>query len=128
MTDTTVPLEEIDLSSHDAFVERVPHEWFRTLRREDPIHFNPEPEGPGFYAVTRYWDIRAVHRNFVVYSSEVGGTSLEDLEPDQIEARKSMIDTDPPRHTELRKLIARRFTSRAVMVWRKPFARSATGS
>ncbi len=28
-----------------------------------------------------------------------------------------MIDTDPPRHTELRKLIARRFTSRAVKVW-----------
>ena len=117
MTDATVPLEEIDLSSHDAFVERVPHEWFRTLRHEDPVHFNPEPDGPGFYAVTRYGDIRAVHRNFMVYSSEVGGTSLEDLDQDQIEARKSMIDTDPPRHTELRKLIARRFTSRAVMVW-----------
>ena len=117
MTDATVPLEEIDLSSHDAFVERVPHEWFRTLRHEDPVHFNPEPDGPGFYAVTRYGDIRAVHRNFIVYSSEVGGTSLEDLDQDQIEARKSMIDTDPPRHTELRKLIARRFTSRAVTVW-----------
>src|SRR4028119_2196396 len=113
----TVSLEEIDLSSHDAFVERVPHEWFRTLRREAPVFFNPEPDGPGFYAVTRYWDIREVIRNFVVYSSEVGGTSLEDLEPEQIEARKSMIDTDPPRHTELRTLIARRFTSRAVKVW-----------
>lgn len=119
MTDRTetVSLEEIDLSSHDAFVERVPHEWFRTLRREDPVHFNPEPDGPGFWAVTRYWDIREVHRNFFVYSSEVGGTSLEDLDEDQIEARKSMIDIDPPRHTELRKLIARRFTSRSVMVW-----------
>ena len=112
-----VPLGEIDLSSHDAFVDTVPHEWFRTLRREAPVFFNPEPEGPGFYAVTRYADIRHVHRDFATYSSEAGGTSLEDLEPDQIEARKSMIDTDPPRHTELRKLIARRFTSRAVMVW-----------
>lgn len=113
----TVPLEEIDLSSHDAFVERVPYKWFSTLRREAPVFFNPEPDGPGFYAVTRYWDIREVIRNFAVYSSEIGGTSLETLEPDQIEARKSMIDTDPPRHTELRKLIARRFTSRAVKVW-----------
>jgi cytochrome P450 len=112
-----VPLGEIDLSSHDAFVDTVPHEWFRTLRREAPVFFNPEPDGPGFYAVTRYADIRHVHRDFATYSSEAGGTSLEDLEPDQIEARKSMIDTDPPRHTELRKLIARRFTSRAVMVW-----------
>ncbi|MGF1473619.1 MAG: cytochrome P450 [Rubrobacteraceae bacterium] len=119
MTDRidTVPLEEIDLSSHDAFVDRVPHEWFRTLRREDPVHYNPEPDGPGFWAVTRYWDIRHVHRDFATYSSEVGGTSLEDLEPEEIEARKSMIDMDPPDHTQLRKLIARRFTSRAVMVW-----------
>ena len=75
MTETreTVPLEEIDLSSHDAFVERVPYEWFRTLRREAPVFFNPEPDGPGFYAVTRYKDIREVHRNVPVYSSEIGG-------------------------------------------------------
>ncbi len=51
------------------------------------------------------------------YSSEIGGTSLEDLDPDQIKARKSMIDMDPPRHDELRGLIARRFTPRAVGVW-----------
>jgi cytochrome P450 len=113
----TASLAEIDLSSHDAFLERVPHEWFRVLRREAPVFFNPEPDGPGFYAVTRYADIREVHKDFATYSSEVGGTSLEDLEPDQIEARKSMIDTDPPRHKELRGLIARRFTSRSVKVW-----------
>src|SRR3712207_8235149 len=112
LTDTT-----IDLSDHDAFVHAVPYEWFKTLRREAPVHFNPEPDGPGFYAVTRYHDIREVHRNVPVYSSEIGGTSLEDLEPDQIEARKSMIDMDPPRHNELRGLIARRFTARAGMVW-----------
>jgi cytochrome P450 len=108
---------EIDLSDHDAFLARVPHEWFATLRRESPVYFNPEKDGPGFYAVTRYADIREVHRHVEVYSSELGGTSLEDLEPDQIEARKSMLDMDPPRHDELRGLIARRFTPRAVQVW-----------
>ncbi len=110
-------LQQIDLSDHDAFLERVPHEWFATLRREDPVHFNPEAGGPGFYAVTRYHDIREVHRNVQIYSSELGGTSLEDLDPDQIKARKSMLDMDPPRHDELRGLIARRFTPRAVQVW-----------
>src|ERR671910_3720500 len=113
----TVPLEEIDLSSHDAFVERVPYEWFRTLRHEAPVYFNPERDGPGFYAVTRYADIREVHRNVQLYSSEIGGTSLEDLDEEQLEARKSMSDMDPPRHDELRGLIARRFTPRAVQVW-----------
>jgi cytochrome P450 len=110
-------LSHIDLSDHDAFLAAVPHEAFAALRREDPVHWNPEPDGPGFWAVTRYDDIRDVHRNVGVYSSEVGGTSLEDLEQEHIEARKSMIDMDPPRHDELRGLIARRFTPRAVGVW-----------
>jgi len=109
----------IDLSDHDAFVDAVPHEAFAELRREDPVHWNPEPDGgAGFWAVTRYHDIRAVHRNWEVYSSEIGGTSLEDLEPQYVEARKSMIDMDPPRHDQLRGLINRRFTPRAVNVWR----------
>ena len=107
----------IDLSDHDAFVEAVPHEAFAALRAHDPVHWNPEPDGPGFWAVTRYHDIRHVHRNVEVFSSEIGGTSLEDLDPEQIEARKSMIDMDPPRHDQLRGLINRRFTPRAVGVW-----------
>jgi cytochrome P450 len=110
-------LQQIDLADHDAFKDRVPYEWFKTLREEDPVHWNPEEGGTGFYAVTRYHDIREVHRHTELYSSELGGTSLEDLEPDQIEARKSMIDMDPPRHDELRGLIARRFTPRAVQIW-----------
>jgi cytochrome P450 len=109
--------EFIDLSDHDAFVEAVPHEAFKALRREDPVHWNPEPDGAGFWAVTRYEDIRFVHRHPEIYSSELGGTSLEDLEPEHIEARKSMLDMDPPRHDELRGLIGRRFTPRAVTVW-----------
>ncbi|HET6510233.1 MAG TPA: cytochrome P450 [Baekduia sp.] len=110
-------LSHIDLSDHDAFLEAVPHEAFAELRRDDPVHWNPEPDGPGFWAVTRYEDIRFVHRNVDIYSSELGGTSLEDLAPEHVEARKSMIDMDPPRHDQLRGLINRRFTPRAVNVW-----------
>ncbi|MBS1677981.1 MAG: cytochrome P450 [Actinobacteria bacterium] len=110
-------LDHIDLGDPNLFVESVPHEAFALLRREDPVHWNEEPDGPGFWAVTRYEDIRHVHRAVDVYSSEIGGTSLEDLDQEQIEARKSMLDMDPPRHDELRGLIARRFTPRAVSVW-----------
>src|SRR4051794_354533 len=113
----TTTLNQIDLSDHDAFKERVPYEWFKTLRHEDPVHWNDEVDGTGFYAVTRYHDIREVHRRVEIYSSEIGGTSLEDLEPDQIEARKSMIDMDPPRHDELRRPLNPRFTRPAVQVW-----------
>jgi cytochrome P450 len=111
-------LSHIDLSDHDNFVDAVPYEAFAELRREAPVYWNPEPDGGrGFWAVTRYEDIRFVHRNVELFSSELGGTSLEDLEPQYVEARKSMIDMDPPRHDELRGLIARRFTPRAVHVW-----------
>jgi cytochrome P450 len=115
----------IDLSDHDAFVDAVPHEAFKALRHEDPVHWNPEPAGPGFWAVTRYEDIRHVHRSPQIFSSEIGGTSLEDLEPEHIEARKSMLDTDPPRHDELRAIVNRRFTPRAVKVWEDQVRRVA---
>jgi cytochrome P450 len=115
--------EFIDLSDHDAFLASVPHEAFAALRRDDPVHWNPEPDGRGFWAVTRYDDIRTVHRSAQIFSSEIGGTSLEDLAPEDIEARKSMIDMDPPRHDELRGLIARRFTPRAVGVWEEQVRR-----
>jgi len=113
----SVTSDFIDLADHDNFVDAVPHEAFARLRHEDPVHWNPEPNGRGFWAVTRYEDIRTVHRTPEVFSSEIGGTSLEDLEPEHIEARKSMIDMDPPRHDELRALVNRRFTPKAVGVW-----------
>jgi cytochrome P450 len=59
----------------------------------------------------------AVHRDTATFSSEVGATALEDLDPDQIEARKSMLDTDPPRHTRLRSLVSKDFTPRALAAY-----------
>jgi cytochrome P450 len=67
--------------------------------------------------VTRYEDIRTVHRDAETFSSEIRGTSLDDLDAEQIEARKSMLDTDPPRHDELRAMVGRRFTPRTVAAW-----------
>src|SRR3954451_22154456 len=103
----SLTLDAIDLSDHDAFVDAVPHEAFALLRRDDPVHWNDEPDGGrGFWAVTRYADIREGHRNVGVYSSELGGTSLEALDPGQFEAPKSMLELHPPRHDELSGLIA----------------------
>ncbi len=113
MTDSTA-FAEIDLADPDTFVDAVPHDAFAWLRREDPVHFNPEADGPGFWVVTRYEDIRTVHRDVETFSSELGGIFIGDLEPDQLAARKSIIDSDPPRHDELRAPLNPRFTPRAV--------------
>lgn len=111
----SLTLQDVDLASHDEFVDGVPYEYFALLRREDPVHWNDEPDGPGFWAITKHAHINEVHRDWQTFSSERGGTSLEDIEPENIEPRKSMIDMDPPRHNQLRAIVNKRFTPRAVL-------------
>jgi cytochrome P450 len=111
----TVLATEIDLVDPDNYVERVPDEWFDRLRREAPVYWHEEPApNHGFWAVTRYDDLVAVHMDWQTYSSEVGAVALEELEPDQLEIRKSMLETDPPRHRELRNICNKRFSARGV--------------
>jgi cytochrome P450 len=112
-----IALDDVDLTDHARFADRVPHEMFLTLRREDPVHWQEEEAGTGFWAVTKHADITHVHKEWEVFSSERGGTSLQDLDPDEIEARKSMIDMDPPHHNKLRAIVNRDFTSKAVRVF-----------
>ena len=102
---------------NDAFARSVPYEMFDWLRQNDPVRWYDWPHGKGYWAVTRHDDLVAIHKDTETYSSETGATALEDLAPDAIEARKSMIDTDPPRHTRLRGLVNRGFTPRAVAAY-----------
>ena len=64
--------------------------------------------------MTRYDDIVQLSRRTTTYSSETGGTSLEDLTPSQVEASKSMLDTDPPVHTRMRAIVNKGFTPKVV--------------
>jgi cytochrome P450 len=108
-------LDDIDLVNPDTYVEGVPFAWFDHLREEHPVVWHPEPApNAGFWAVTRYDDLTAVHMDWETYSSEVGAVALEELDGEQLEVRKSMLETDPPRHTELRKICSRRFSARGV--------------
>jgi cytochrome P450/nitrite reductase/ring-hydroxylating ferredoxin subunit len=107
-------LDDIDLCDLDVWEERVPYEWFALLRREAPLHWQDERDGRGFWSCTRYDDVVAVSKDYETYSSETGGTSLQDLTEEEIELRKSMLDTDPPRHTRLRALVNKGFTPRVV--------------
>jgi cytochrome P450 len=108
-------LDDIDLVDPDTYVDGVPFAWFDHLREEHPVVWHPEPApNAGFWAVTRYDDLTAVHMDWETYSSEVGAVALEELDGEQLEIRKSMLETDPPRHTELRKICSRRFSARGV--------------
>jgi cytochrome P450/nitrite reductase/ring-hydroxylating ferredoxin subunit len=107
-------LDDIDLTDLDRWEREVPYDWLTLLRREAPLFWQPETDGRGFWVFTRYDDIVNVSKDFETYSSEIGGTSLEDLTPEEIEARKSMLDMDPPPHTRLRALVNKGFTPRVV--------------
>ena len=108
-------LTDIDLASHDFFVDAFPHEAFRLLREHDPVHWQPEPPpNHGFWAITKYHDVETVIDDPATFSSERGGVILEEMAPDELEARKSMMETDPPRHTRMRKIASPLFTPRAM--------------
>lgn len=114
------PLSPVDILSHDVYEAGIPHDAFARLRREMPVAWHPEPEpNAGFWAVTRWADVVAVHRDHETFSSQVGGTELEELErdPEAREARRTMLETDPPEHTRLRRMVSRNFTRRSMDRW-----------
>ncbi len=120
-------LDDVDLTDLDVWEHHVPYEWLTLLRREAPLYWHPERDGPGFWVFTRYDDIVQVSRDWETFSSETGGTSLEDLTPEQVEARKSMLDTDPPPHTRLRALVNKGFTPRVVNTYEERIRALARG-
>ena len=120
-------LDDVDLDDLDVWEERVPYEWLTLLRREAPLHWHQEEHGRGYWVFTRYDDVVQVSKDWQTYSSELGGTSLQDLTPAEVEARKSMIDTDPPAHTRLRALVNKGFTPRVVTAYEARIRALASG-
>ena len=103
-----------DITSHDTFVEGVPHETFEWLRANDPVHWTEESDGGrGFWSVTRYDDVLSVSRNSEVYSSRLG-IRLEDMDDEETEARRTLMEMDAPEHTQLRRLVSRPFSPKSV--------------
>lgn len=102
------------LADPDTFDAGPPWELFAALRAAEPVAWTPEPSPHhGFWSVTRHADIVAVSRDVDRFTS-TRGVSLEELDDDQLEYRTSMIDTDPPRHTALRKILAGQFVPRVI--------------
>ena len=108
-------LESVDIASQELYEEAVPHEAFALLRAHDPVHWHPWPgKGGGFWALTKFDDVVAVSKDAEAFSSAAEHIYLWDLEPDALEARRSMIETDPPAHNRLRRIVSSAFTPRKV--------------
>ncbi len=107
-------LGEVELYNPDVYVNGVPHEAFRLLRKEAPVHFQKEPNGRGYYAITKYDDIVNISKNPKTFSS-YHGTNIEEYPPEALDAvRMLMVNMDPPQHNKFRKLASVAFTPRVV--------------
>ena len=111
-------LSDIDLLDRDRFAHGIPHEWFTYLRKEAPVFKHPEPDGPGFWVVTKYADVVTVGRDGTTYSSDQkrgGVVVLEETMQNEFEQGGNlMLTMDAPEHTRYRKLVNRGFTPRQI--------------
>ena len=97
----------------------MPHEWFTYLRRNAPVYKHPEPDGPGFWVITRHADVCAVGKDAgdVLVGPGAGrrrrprgGAGARGVPG----AGKLMLTMDPPDHTRYRKLVNKGFTPRMI--------------
>jgi cholest-4-en-3-one 26-monooxygenase len=108
-------LREVNLTDPDIFQQGVPHEMFRVLRREAPVYWHEEPNGPGFWAVTKYHDLKTVSKQPRLFSSARQGMMREDPAPTDLPAVQSiMLNMDPPQHRQYRTLVNQAFTPRMI--------------
>ena len=105
---------QIDLLSPSSFIGGQPHHQFQWLREHAPVHWHEEPNGRGFWAVTRFEDVWAVDRGFRTYSSEPTIMIADAIGNGGLGPYKMMLMMDPPEHTGFRKLIRSEFTQPAA--------------
>jgi hypothetical protein len=105
-----------DLSSHDSFTAGAPHNTFARMRRDDPMAWCDYPGARGFWSVTRHADILALNREVTTLSS-AHGIRLEDQTEEEVIARRTFQETDPPEHSRTRLLVAKAFSKPMVALF-----------
>lgn len=103
-----------DLTSHDTFTKGFPYNTFKRLRDEDPCAWIDETDGgKGFWAITRYADIKELNRQPQIFSS-AKGIRLEEQTEEEYLARRTFQETDPPEHTRQRMILHRAFSQKMI--------------
>jgi cytochrome P450 len=121
-------LAHVDVASPKVYAQGVPHAELAAIRRHDPVHWHPWPgTRDGFWLLSKHADVVSVSKQPKLFSSQLGHIALEDREPDALEARRSMIETDPPEHTRLRRIVSDAFTRPKVKEYADFTRRTVSG-
>src|SRR3954469_4777774 len=119
---TDLALDQIELGDIFQWMRPDRAGIFAKLRAEAPIKFFAEPipppeidfpQGPGFWALTRFADVMQVSRDPETFHS-APSINIGDIPPEIAEWLGSMINMDAPKHTKLRLIVNRGFTPRQV--------------
>src|SRR5919197_1819041 len=119
MSADPVPLEETQITERELWPDGPPHELFKRLRAECPVHWTARiseyPEEEGYWSVTRADDIHEVSHDWETYSSELGGVTALTNAIMPLELIQAMfIGMDPPKHDRLKALFQRGFTPKRI--------------
>jgi cytochrome P450 len=112
-------LEDLQVTERELWPDGPPHELFKQLRAECPVHWtariNEYPEEAGYWSVTTADDVHTVSHDWETYSSELGGVTAltEAVMPLEL-VRAMFIGMDPPKHDRLKMLFQRGFTPKRI--------------
>ena len=109
-----------DITSHDTYLDDFPHAAFARLRAEEPVAWTLEADGSGFWSVTKHADVVEVSRDYNRFTAS-RGIRIEQMVHDELEARRSMMEFDPPEHTRLRRLVQPGFTPKVTATYENAF-------
>jgi cytochrome P450 len=117
-TSSSSDLKHVLVTERELWLDGPPHELFRELRGQCPIHWTDKiteyPDEAGFWSVTTADDVHTVSRDWQTYSSELGGITgvLADF---PIELMRAMfIGMDPPKHDRIKALFQAGFTPKRI--------------
>jgi cholest-4-en-3-one 26-monooxygenase len=111
-------IADVHVGDRELWVDGPPHDVFRRLRAECPVHWTPGiaeyPSEAGFWSVTTWEDIHAVSRDWRTFSSAHGITAVSDAVVPVELIQAMFIGMDPPKHDRLKALFQRGFTPKRI--------------
>ncbi len=118
MSNADMPaLKDLRVADDKLWLEGPPHETFKRLRDECPVHWSSgisqSPQDAGFWSVTKAEDVHAVSRDWETYSSASNIILTDHMVPVDL-VQGMFIGMDPPKHDRIKALFQRAFTPKAI--------------
>lgn len=93
---------------------------FDRMRAEDPVHWTASPDGRGYWSVFKHADFKRILNEPETFSSEREGVmpavdaEMSAVAKQAMGVGENVLTIDPPRHGEMRKVMAEPFLPKAL--------------